>query len=179
MTRAGTDVERACAELQNLLDAEPTNGVRAAEALLAVLEAGGADKLEESAIRATVELLGQIGRTAQRQLSEVLQPLARMRADCRATLESALHSPQAPLRWGAAYTLGHACGVSADLAEAIFEMLGDEDGDSRWAAAELACELARSDAGELLGSPSLEASYNALDLRDRSLSNGIGACLTG
>ena len=146
MTKSAGGARRAHRELRDALAERSADGIRTAEALLLVLEAGDAATLDDATIRACVAMLGDIGRTAQRRLSEVLQPLARIHPGCREALEAALESPMPSLRWGAAYTLGHACGVSRALAKAILEMLGEEDGDSRWAAAELACALARQEA---------------------------------
>ena len=143
MANSARDPKLALDELRRTLSESEIDASRAADALLVVLEAEAAATIDEVLVQQLVALLGSVGRTAQRRLSEVLQPLARQHAGCRAALEAALASAEASLRWGAAYTLGNAFGPSEALAGPILEMLGDEDGDSRWAAAELACAWAR------------------------------------
>jgi len=67
---------------------------------------------------------------------------------CSTPLGTALHealaAADARLRWGAAYTLGRGLPAGPELWPAARETLALDDGDQRWAAAELACAVARA-----------------------------------
>ncbi|MEO2167617.1 MAG: HEAT repeat domain-containing protein [bacterium] len=120
--------------------------------LAELVEAGEATAVDAELATALIALFPQYGRTDQRRLADALQPLAQQNTAVRGALEAALGADDASLRWGAAFTLGHAFGPSPSIAVTILQVLGDENGDSRWAAAELACGLARISedfAGEL------------------------------
>ena len=92
---------------------------------------------------ALVLLLGDPSRTRQRRTADVCAHLAPAAPELQRALESALGALDPRLRWGAAYTLGHTeHPPSARLWPAVRETLSLEDGDQRWAAAELTCALA-------------------------------------
>jgi len=83
-------------------------------------------------------------RSEQRHAAEVIARLAPDSAALLAALRRALGDASARLRWGAAYTLGHALPPGPELWPAARETLELDDGDQRWAAAELACAIARA-----------------------------------
>lgn len=127
---------------------ECAKGDRAARAsvstkIIELVEAGEAAAVDAELATALVALFEQPGRTQQRHLADALQPLARQNTAVYEALKDALAASNDSLRWGAAFTLGHAFGPSPAIARTILQVLGQEDGDSRWAAAELACGLAR------------------------------------
>lgn len=99
--------------------------------------------IDQELATALVSLLGQSERSAQRWASEALQVLVPTSEPVRVALNKAIEGSNSRLRWGAAYTLGHAGESSAKVWPVLYEMLGDADGDSRWAAADLARSLAR------------------------------------
>jgi len=103
-----------------------------------------AQRIDATLAGALVLLLGDPSRSRQRAVSELLQKLVADAPAVEDALRAALDALDPRLRWGAAYTLGHAHSPPmARLWPAVREALGREDGDQRWAAAELACELAR------------------------------------
>ena len=79
----------------------------------------------------------------QRHAAEVLGGLAESSPPLHRALHRALAHANARLRWGAAYTLGRALPPGPELWPAALETLALDDGDQRWAAAELACAIAR------------------------------------
>ena len=93
-----------------------------------------------------VACLAGISRSEQRRLSESLQALAANSPAIVEALEKALRSADPELRWGAAYTLGKFSPENSKIWPPIQEMLAAEDGDSRWAAAEITCAIARESA---------------------------------
>lgn len=116
----------------------------ALESLLAL----GAEKrrslIDATVAGALVMLLGDPSRTRQRRAADVICGLVGDVPGLTGALRSALSAPDPRLRWGAAYTMGHAVRPPAEsLWPAVRETLALEDGDQRWAAAELACDLAR------------------------------------
>lgn len=121
------------------------DGVRAdARALLAErLRARGAPAIDEPVARALLVPLGSASRTEQRHTADLVAPFVEQGSTLRAILREALAAPDARLRWGAAYTLGRALPPGRELWPAALETMRLDDGDQRWAAAELACRIAR------------------------------------
>lgn len=117
-------------------------------------------RLDDVLADALVTALAAERRGQQRHAAEVLGGLAGDAAPLRRALQRALSSTSARLRWGAAYTLGRALPPGPELWPAALETLALDDGDQRWAAAELACAIARRHREVLdairgeLGSPS-------------------------
>jgi HEAT repeat protein len=68
-------------------------------------------------------------------------------SELRSALERALGGDDARLRWGAAYTLAAAGALTRGLWPAVRETLALEDGDQRWAAAEITCRLVTAHPG--------------------------------
>lgn len=103
------------------------------------------ERIDPTLAGALVLLLGDPSRTRQRRASDALQGLVACAPALADALQSALAALDPRLRWGAAYTIGHAIQPPPDnLWPAVREALGLDDGDQRWAAAELTCELARA-----------------------------------
>jgi len=93
--------------------------------------------------RALVGLLADAKRSGQRAAADALAPIVGKCAVLAETLHAALHAPDQRLRWGAAYAIGHSDLRSPAIWPALREAMALPDGDQRWAAAELACSLAR------------------------------------
>jgi HEAT repeat protein len=99
--------------------------------------------LDREVAKGLVSLLADASRTRQRQAADGMRTLLGEATPLGEVLREALLAPDARLRWGAAYTLGHAVPPPRAIWPAVWETLGLTDGDQRWAAAELACKLAR------------------------------------
>ncbi len=103
-----------------------------------------AKRIDARLAGALVLLLGDPSRTRQRHAADALRGLVPHAPALSAALQSALGALDPRLRWGVAYTLGHSGDApDANLWPAVRETLALEDGDQRWAAAELTCALAR------------------------------------
>lgn len=96
---------------------------------------------------AIVETLSSPSRSEQRAAADAIAGMLEALPAVIVALEAALDDSRQRMRWGAAYTLGRASASSPGrLWPAVREAMSLEDGDQRWAAAELATLLARSDA---------------------------------
>jgi HEAT repeat protein len=75
------------------------------------------------------------------------QTLSRTVGDpqCRALLDRALTDEDARRRWGVCFALACAGVLDRAVVGVALEALGVEDGDVRWAAAEIVCRAARTD----------------------------------
>lgn len=104
----------------------------------------GPAAIDEHIARALLVPLGSSNRTEQRHTADLLAPLAESVPALAAVLREALSSPDARLRWGAAYTIGRTR-ATRELWPSALETMRLEDGDQRWAAAELACRIVRDD----------------------------------
>jgi len=93
--------------------------------------------------RALVGLLADPKRSGQRAAADALAPIAGTSRVLGEALHAALHASDQRLRWGAAYAIGHSDLRSPAIWPALREAMALADGDQRWAAAELACSLAR------------------------------------
>lgn len=92
-----------------------------------------------------IERLGGASKEERRCAAEELVALAKSDAAVVALLRAALADPAPRRRWGAAFALCRA-GVRDDPVFAgALEALGDNDGDVRWAAAEICVSLAGAD----------------------------------
>lgn len=128
------------------------SAVAEAVAKLARLEPHERDaRLDDQAIEALLSPLGSERRSEQRLAADAISPLVGSTPRIAAALRAALASPRQRLRWGAAYTLGQSGDMTPAMWPAVVEALARDDGDQRWAAAELACKLART-SGEVLAS---------------------------
>lgn len=108
-------------------------------------EADLAREVDATLAGALILLLGEENRTRQRHAADTLAAIADRVPALARGLEDALASPRVRLRWGAAYTLGHAhIPPPPGIWPAVLETLACEDGDQRWAAAELTCALMRA-----------------------------------
>jgi len=118
-------------------------------ALLARTPEEWRERVDDELAKALVALLGDASRTRQRRAADAIGALFTDVPALERELSRSLASPEARLRWGAAYTLGRAASPRADIWPPVREALAREDGDQRWAAAELACRLAREHASVL------------------------------
>ncbi len=115
----------------------------ALDALGAIAPDERAARIDATLAGALVLLLGDPSRTRQRRAADALSPLVADTPALGEALQAGLVALDPRLRWGAAYTIGHATRPpSENLWPAVRETLALDDGDQRWAAAELTCELA-------------------------------------
>ena len=100
--------------------------------------------LDAELAAAAVAALDHPHRTQQRRIADALVALLADAPQLAEPLRLALSAPSARLRWGAAYVLGRAGTPPAEAWDAARETLSLDDGDQRWAAAELAVALVRA-----------------------------------
>jgi hypothetical protein len=107
----------------------------------------GAVSGEDGAFARVAELLADerklVRRAAARALT-VLLDCGRVRAETATPL---LDAPDARRRWGAAYALSRSGLDDARILDIAFEVLGDPDGDLRWAASAILAPQASCDDG--------------------------------
>jgi hypothetical protein len=108
---------------------------------------GGPAAIDDAIARALLVPLGSASRTEQRHAADLVAPLVAGAPALLTALRDALAAPAARLRWGAAYTLGRALPPTRELWPSALETMRLDDGDQRWAAAELACAIARREPG--------------------------------
>lgn len=85
-------------------------------------------------------------KVVQRAAGTALVAIARAGTDVSRSLEDAMASDSSRRRWVAAWTAGQIPGVDArSIAPALFEALGVDDGDVRWAAARMLTGRAERD----------------------------------
>ncbi len=131
------------ADLHGRLRGDSQDRTAIADAISEFLRRSGDLKIPPTLATALVDSLAGTSRSEQRRRSEILQALLPESSAVSAALGHALESPEADLRWGAAYTLGKSEPDNPRIWPALREMLAAEDGDSRWAAAEITCTMAR------------------------------------
>jgi HEAT repeat protein len=147
----------------------------------------GAAAIDAPIAHALLVPLGSVSRTEQRHTADLVAPLVGDAPALLAVLRGALAAPDARLRWGVAYTLGRALPPGPELWPSTLETLRLDDGDQRWAAAELACRIVRT-APEVLDelrhtltdpSPTLRKMvlYCLRDLRDPGTMTAAGRLL--
>lgn len=117
--------------------------VRAAIERLAQLGPDAARSIEDDGADQLVLALAAEHRTDQRRAAEALGALAAASPPLQRALRRALDAADPRLRWGAAFALGRGLAPGPELWPAALETLTLDDGDQRWAAAELACAIAR------------------------------------
>jgi HEAT repeat protein len=117
---------------------------RAFSALAGETRARRAELIDAELARALVRALDHPHRTRQREAAESLLDLIPDALELEGALRAALGDRSARLRWGAAYVLGRAGRPPPEVWPAVAETLALDDGDQRWAAAELACRIVRA-----------------------------------
>jgi HEAT repeat protein len=128
-----------------LAGSDPVARAHALSALAARVSAEGPSAIDAGIARALLLPLGSSSRTEQRHAADLVAPLAASSPVLLAVLREALAASESRLRWGAAYALGRALPPTRELWPSVLETMRLEDGDQRWAAAELACRIARRD----------------------------------
>jgi HEAT repeat protein len=101
---------------------------------------GGCAPLSDGALAALVACLGAERKAVQRRAADALA-VAREDPRVAPAVNAALNSPDARLRWGAAFALGAIGTLTIDALPALCEALESPDGDLRWAAHDLLVRL--------------------------------------
>ncbi|MGO9451638.1 MAG: HEAT repeat domain-containing protein [Candidatus Binataceae bacterium] len=129
----------------------PDTPARCINALVRVIE-NPPDAISANETEAITRCLCAESKTIRRRAADALAAIARRDSRILTTLRATLNHTDRQTRFGAAYALG-ASGEGAltiDTAPALFDALGDQDGDVRWAAAELIVRLGQAYPVEIL-----------------------------
>jgi len=110
------------------------------EALIALESC--ATPIDVQICRELIVLLGDERKEIRRRASGALAR-AVPEPQCRGLIDRALCDQDARRRWCACFALAHAGILDAPVVEAAIEALGFEDGDVRWAAAQVVCRAVR------------------------------------
>jgi HEAT repeat protein len=110
-------------------------------AMLEALESGETE-ISPQAFAALADLLAHERKALRRRASGVLAGAARA-GHYRQRLEALLADENPQRRWGAAFALSQASETSERTIDAAIEAMGCDDGDVRWAAAEIVCNAYR------------------------------------
>lgn len=100
-------------------------------------------RLSDAAVRALIRCLGAESKAVRRHAAEAAAMAVPHSPAIAPALHALLASASSRARFGAAYALGLIGGDAFDLrtADALYEALGDSDGDVRWAAHDLILRL--------------------------------------
>jgi len=118
---------------------------RALAALARQVRLDGGAAIDHAVARALHVPLGSADRSEQRRAADLVASLAAGAPPLLAALRDALGAAEARLRWGAAYALGSALPPTRELWPSARETMRLDDGDQRWAAAELTCRIAQNE----------------------------------
>jgi HEAT repeat protein len=125
-----------------LSDSDPGRRLAAIDLILAA----PGERLSDDVLDALVRCVGAGQKTVQRRAIDALDAIAKT-GDSRVVerLRLAIRGDDRRTRWGAAYALGQIGdgAFAMHVADALAEALSDEDGDIRWAAANLLVRLGR------------------------------------
>jgi HEAT repeat protein len=102
-----------------------------------------ATRLSQAAVRALLRCLGAERKQVRRHAADTAALAAAHDSRIVSALHATLESAEPRVRFGAAYALGLIGGDAFDLraAAALYDALGDADGDVRWAAHDLLLRL--------------------------------------
>ncbi|MGH7339574.1 MAG: HEAT repeat domain-containing protein [Candidatus Rokuibacteriota bacterium] len=105
----------------------------------AIAEIATRDKVEPAELDALVACLGDAAKAIQRPAADACRTLAANGVSVVPLLMIALEAPDPRLRFGAAYALARLGPPPPVALPALLDALALDDGDVRWAAAELIC----------------------------------------
>jgi HEAT repeat protein len=120
----------------------PLDGERTA----AIAELGARETADADEVEALVECLGHARKAVQRAAAEACAGLAGKGVPIRPALARALTGSDAGRRFGAAFALSLLGEPPVESLPVLLEALGAEDGDLRWAAADIVRRLRDRDA---------------------------------
>jgi len=164
-----------------LLAGSPEARVAAMAAMVRAPTAPTAAELD--ALRAC---LGDDRKLVQRRAAEAFAALSERGVRVGGPLKAALDDPDVRLRWGAAYALSLVGPVPLTALPTLLEVMGLDDGDLRWAAADLLKQLANRErapvvarvlAAAAAAGPTRKMALYCL--RDLAVPEGFDAALAG
>jgi hypothetical protein len=115
------------------------------ERAAALAELAACDDPERSALDALDECLCDASKLVQRRAAESFAALVRRGLVGEERLRAKVSSGERRARWGAVYALSLIDRLTIDTLPILLEVMGSDDGDLRWAAADLAKRLAAVD----------------------------------
>jgi HEAT repeat protein len=134
---------------------------------------------------AVIECLGDERKAVQRHAAEAASQCARIDSSVVDRLDAVVRTGQWQQRWGAVFALSLFGSVQTSALPTLLEALDRDDGDVRWAAAQLVKELGQRDAS-MVTAALLEAAreghmnqrkMSLYILRDLGLQSGSGVAL--
>lgn len=123
------------------------NGPAETRAAAIAALAGRAEAPSQDELDALRDCLGDVRKLVQRRAAEAFGALTARGVDVESRLRAALDAADVRLRWGAAYALALMRRLPLEALPVLLEVMGLDDGDLRWAAAELVKQLAVADRG--------------------------------
>ncbi len=109
----------------------------AAECLAAIAGIAAHRQADRDEVQALAECLGSARKVVQRRAAEAFAALNDSGVPVQTTLVATLQSSSVRQRWGAAYALSLLGAPPAEAVPVLLETLGSDDGDMRWAAADI------------------------------------------
>lgn len=162
-----------------LLDGPPEARATAMAALVGGDTAPGAAEL--NALR---DCLGDAHKLVQRRAAEAFAALAGRGVGVGERLRAALDARDIRLRWGAAYALSLIGPLPLDALPTLLDVMALDDGDLRWAAAELVKRLAATDRAAVVqrllaaaAEPAAQRKMALYCLRDLAVGEAFGVAL--
>jgi hypothetical protein len=104
--------------------------------------AGRAEAPSPVELDALRDCLGDARKLVQRRAAEAFEVLTARGVDVESRLRAGLDAADIRLRWGAAYALALIRRLPLEALPALLDVMGLDDGDLRWAAADLVKQLA-------------------------------------
>jgi HEAT repeat protein len=149
-----------------------------------LIERGTAPKEHE--LDALCAALGDVSKAVQRRAAEALATFAERGVRLGDRLQASLDAADLRRRWGAAYALSRIGPLSLTALPTLLEVLNSDDGDLRWAAADLLKQLAerhRDDVVDRLlagaGASGNQRKMAFYCLRDLGVAAGFDAAIAG
>ena len=102
----------------------------------------GSSVADAATVQRLLELLGHSAKEIRRRAAGALKVAVCDQRHAR-SVAAGLSSEEPHRSWGAAFALGRTGHDSPEIVDAALRALGSPDGDVRWAAAELCCNLVR------------------------------------
>jgi len=162
-----------------LLDGPPEARIAACAALLERVSPPTEQELD-----ALCAALADPHKAVQRRAAETAAALTKRGARLGERLRVALDADELRHRWGAVYALSLIGPVPRAALPTLLALLGSDDGDLRWAAAELLKRLAESHREAVVGplltiahAPGAQRKMALYCLRDLAVGSGFGAAL--
>jgi hypothetical protein len=164
---------------RSLLDG--SSDTRAAAIAALATRAAAPNAAELDALR---ECLGDAAKLVQRRAAEAFGALAARGVEVEDWLRAALDAGDLRQRWGAAYAWSLVGGLPADALPTLLAVMGADDGDLRWAAADLVKLLAHTAHAavvarllEAAGAPGTQRKMALYCLRDLMIVEGWDVAL--